>query len=288
LVPSTGRALKESRKRSGTVLLLAAVLAIGLECLPAGSAGKTPDYGYPVPAGEKLFYSIYWDPPWYLFFFPSMHAGDAELSIEEGAEYQGRPALRIRFKVDSTGTLSKISGMEIHDEFLFLTDPETLCTFSASKKILEGKRKRTIDVQYLPQTRQLHMLDYDESVEPRKLKRDIVKDDIPECVQDPLSGLYDLRRRPLHDDAVIAIVLGHDDLVKQVESRVEKLVALDTTAGKVAAWRLRTISLVEGLFRRGGEFRIWVSADERQVPLQFEVKVKLGRVLGKLEKTEIR
>lgn len=286
MVPGTGRPMKVVRKRTAAVLLFTLVLTGSLHFLPAKSPEKSPAYGYAVPVGEKLSYSIYWDPPWYLFFFPNMHAGDAELSIEEGAEFQGRPALKIRFTMESTGTLSKISGMEIHDEFVFLTDPETLCTFTASKKIHEGKRRRRIEVQYLPETQQLHMLDYDESVEPRILKRDILKNDVPPCVHDPLSGLYDLRRRPLDNDSVVLTLIGHDDLLKEVESRVERLVALDTAAGKSAAWKLRTVSLVEGLFKRGGEFRIWLSADERQVPLQFEVKVKLGRVLGKLEKTE--
>ncbi len=286
LATRIGRAVKQVRNRTVPVLLFTAMLVFSPAYLSGESTGKTATYGYPVPVGEKLSYSIYWDPPWYLFFFPNMHAGDAELSIEAGAEHEGRPALEIRFKMESTGTLSKISGMEIHDEFVFLTDPETLCTLKVSKKIHEGKRKRRIEVQYLPQTRQLHMLDYDESVEPRKLRRDVLKNDIPECVRDPLSGLYDLRRRPLDDSSAVPTLIGHDDLVREVRSSVERLVALDTTAGKIPAWRIRTISLVEGLFKRGGEFRIWLSADEKQVPLQFEVKVKLGRVLGTLEKTE--
>jgi len=38
-----------------------------------------------------------------------------------------------------------------------------------------------------------------------------------------------------------------------------------------------------GLFKEGGQFRLWVSADQRKVPLQFEVKVSLGKVVGKLK-----
>jgi len=248
--------------------------------------GQSTVNGHSLPVGEKLFYSIYWDPPWYLFFFPNMHAGNAELSIEEGSEFKGRRVLKILFKFYSSGTLAKISNLEINDEFLFLTDPDTLCTLKVSKKIREGKRKRQLDVQYIPENRQLHMLEYDESVNPRKLIKDVLKNDIPACIQDPFSALYDLRRRSMDDDSVITTTIGHDDIVKEVNSRVEKLVALDTTAGKIPAWKIQTISLVEGLFKKGGEFRIWLSADNRQVPLQFEAKVKLGRILGKLQQPE--
>ena len=39
-----------------------------------------------------------------------------------------------------------------------------------------------------------------------------------------------------------------------------------------------------GLFKEGGQFKIWFSADEKKVPVQFEVKVKLGRVFGELKR----
>ncbi|MEJ2246694.1 MAG: DUF3108 domain-containing protein, partial [Acidobacteriota bacterium] len=192
-------------------------------------------------------------------------------------------ALKIVFKVHSSGMLAKLSGMKIEDEFTFLTEPETFCTLHVSKKVREGKRRRQIDVEYLRDTRQLHIREYDESVTPPELKKDDLKEDIPSCVQDPLSALYFLRRFPLNPDFKHKSVVGHDDVVKEIESRVEKLDALDATSGKVPAWRLKTVALMGGLFKEGGQFKIWLSADDRQVPLQFEVKVSLGRVLGKLK-----
>ena len=242
--------------------------------------------GYSIPVGEKLVYSIEWDPPWYLFFFPSMHAGDAELQIVGETEYKSQKVLKIVFTIRSSGMLSKLSGMKIEDEFVFLTEPDTFCTLNVSKKILEGKRKRQIDVEYLRNTRQLHIREYDESVTPAELKKDDLKEDIPSCVQDPFSALYFLRQQPFHSDFKYKSVIGHDDVVKEIESRVEKLEALDTTEGKVSAWKVKTVALLGGLFKNGGQFKIWFSADDKQVPLQFEAKISLGRVLGKLKEAE--
>ncbi|MEJ2109669.1 MAG: DUF3108 domain-containing protein [Acidobacteriota bacterium] len=252
---------------------------------PATNSTDIDSFGYPLPAGEKLSYSIDWDPPWYLFFFPNMQAGTAELSIEGESEFEGRKAIKIRFEIYSSGVLSKLSGKEIHDDFVFLSDPETLCTLNFSKKIREGKRKRQIDVDYMSDTGQLHIIEYDEAVSPRKLKKDKVKDDIPSCVRDPFSALYHLRRLPMGDDSVITSYIGHDDVVKEVKTRVEALEVLDTTSGKILSWRIRTIALMGSLFKKGGEFKLWLSADNRQVPLQFEAKVPLGRVRGKLVET---
>jgi len=242
--------------------------------------------GYSIPIGEKLTYSIDWDPPWYLFFFPSMHAGDAVLQIVEETEYKSQKVLKIVFTIHSSGMLSKLSGMKIDDEFVFLTEPGTFCTLSVSKKVREGKRKRQIDVEYLRDTRQLHIREYDESVTPAELKKDILKEDIPSCVQDPFSALYFIRKHPFHSDFEHKSIIGHDDVVKEIDSRVEKLEALDTAAGKVSAWKVKTVALMGGLFKNGGQFKIWLSADDRQVPLQFEAKISLGRVLGKLKEAE--
>jgi hypothetical protein len=56
--------------------------------------------------------------------------------------------------------------------------------------------------------------------------------------------------------------------------------------GKSAAWNIRTAALMGGLFKEGGQFRIWLSADQRKVPLQFEAKVSLGKVVGKLKSVQ--
>jgi hypothetical protein len=275
-----------TRTNYPAVIILLAALIAGWVSLSAQTGNpEAIAEGYTIPIGEKLMYSIDWDPPWYLFFFPHMQAGNAELFIEGKDKFKGRDVLRIRFKIYSSGLLSRLSGMEISDDFIFLSDPETLCTLKVSKKIREGKRKRQLDVEYLPATRQLHITEYDESVEPPTLKRDIVKDDIPACVRDPFSALYYLRSFPLDDDSEMTSAIGNDDVVKEVRTRVEKLEALDTTAGKIPAWRIQTEALMGALFKKGGEFKIWLTADDRQVPLQFEAKVPLGRVMGKLQES---
>jgi len=247
------------------------------------SENPSAEVSFPVPVGERLTYEIEWDPPWWFLLLPRMHAADAELQITGDAEFKGRQAYRIVFKAQSSGILASLSGMTIDDEFLFLSEPDTLCTLSASKKIREGKRKRQIDVEYLRDKGQLHILEIDESVVPAKIIKDTVKEDIPPCVQDPLSALYLLRRIPLHKDAIQTSIIGHDDVVKEVQSKVEKLETVKTSDGKIPAWKVNTVALMGGLFKKGGQFRIWLSADEKQIPLQFEVKVNIGRVFGKIK-----
>jgi hypothetical protein len=211
-----------------------------------------------------------------------MEAGQAELQLGEEVEHKGKKARKITFTARSSGRLMMLANMKIEDEFIFLSEPETYCALSAYQKIREGKRKRQIDVDYLRDTRQLHIRVLDESITPPKVNRDEIKDNVPPCVYDPFSALYLFRTSDLRLQYVQTYLIANDDKFKEVRAHIDRQEMLDTALGKLSAWSINTTALKDGLFREGGQFRIWFSADERKLPLQFEAKVSLGRVLGKL------
>jgi hypothetical protein len=272
-----------------------AILLISAPCLlssfPAIAPlvqGSAPQKGKvaasePFKIGERLVYTVEWDPPWYLIFLPKMEAGKIELILSKEIEYKGKKAVKLLFHAHSSGSLSKLAGLKVEDEFAFFEEPGTFCSFGASKKVREGKRKRQIDIEYMRESRQLRFLDLDESVDPPKLRKDEIKNDIPECVQDPFSAIYYYRMK-LQPGYVHKAILGHDNKIKEVACRVEKQENVNTPAGKFLAWKVDVVSLMGGLFKDGGQFKIWFSADDRKLPVSFEIKVKLGSAIGKLEK----
>ncbi len=238
------------------------------------------------PDEERLVYKIQWDPPWYLFFMPKVEAGEVTLEYSANVELEGRQVARMSLKANSSGTLAKISGMKIEDEFVFHTEPGTFCTLSASEKVREGKRKRQIDVQYLRSSGRLHIREVDESTVPPKVRKDETKNNIPECVHDPLSALFMFRQLPLRNQFTQTYILANDDKIREVRSLVEKKETIESQSGKREAWQVSTAALMGGLFKEGGQFKIWLSADDKKVPLQFEARVRFGRVLGKLKSAE--
>jgi hypothetical protein len=249
------------------------------ESPPSAMRAKIPEA---FSVGEKLIYTVKWDPPWYLFFLPAMEAGQAELQLAGETEHKNRKVRKITFTTRSSGRLMKLAKMKIEDEFVFLSEPESYCSLNVYQKIREGKRKRQIDVDYLRDTRQLHIRVLDESVVPPKVKRDEITDNVPLCVYDPFSALYLFRSSDLRLQYAQTLMIGNDDKFKEVQAQVDRQELLDTPLGKLSAWSVNTTALKGGLFREGGQFRIWFSADQRKLPLQFEAKVSLGRVLGKL------
>ncbi len=212
-----------------------------------------------------------------------MDAGEAELSLSDTVEYKGKKALKIEFTAISSGAFARLVGIKVEDKYEFFTDPDTFCTFKAFKQEREGKRRRDIEVVYLPETHQLHIRELDMAMTPPRVKRDEDRKNIPECVKDIFSALYSARHRDLFPGARYTTIVGDNDKVKEVEIRVEKSEDIQTPAGSFKAWKVDTISLVGGLFKQGGQLKVWLTADEKKVPVRLEVKVNLGTVSGKLK-----
>jgi hypothetical protein len=268
-------------RTAAAILLGAVVFAAGGQSDLAPAAKAAPELP-PFMPGETLRYKVDWDPPWFLFFLPKMEAGHLELALQEGPSYEGKPAWRVTFKANSSGTLARLTGLKVEDVFESLADPETLCTYRVSKKIREGKRKRDIEVRYEPEKGRLHIRETDVGKSPPHATKDRFKQNIPACVRDLFAALYALRRERLQPGASRRWVLGDDDVVKEVETRVLRKETVMAPAGPTSSLHVETVSLLGGLFKDGGEFRIWLSDDQRRLPLKFEVQVKLGKVDGRL------
>ncbi len=258
----------------------AVVAAAGPQTAAAPAAGAD---GLPFAPGERLVFRVEWNPPWYLFFLPSMEAGEAILSIAGEQENGDLKLFKIVFQARSSGTLARLAGVEINDHFEFYTSPGSFCTTSVSKRIREGKRKRDIDVTYFPDARRLYIREVNVAADPPRVDIDKYVEAVPPCVQDLFSALYSMRQRELRLGAAHRTLVGDNDRVKEIEARVEKKEFVNTPSGRYETWKVNTVALLGGLFKDGGQFRIWMTADGRKVPVKFEARVGLGKVSGELK-----
>ncbi len=282
-------------KIAATLVVTCRVLLLSVLCFSLSTDAEplcqdlptTKDDVTPVGIGELLVFQVEWNPPWFLFFLPNMIAGEAQVRIAQEFEYQGRKAVKIVFKVQSSGTFSDLAGVKVDDEFVYISDARTFCTLFASEKIREGKRRRDVDVIYLQDSDRLHIREVDLAVVPNQVKKDEYKDGIPKCVKDVLSALILIRRQELHSGMIEKSLIANADKIKEVQTVVEKQDTVSTPMGRFKAWRLNTVALLGNLFREAGQFRIWLTADQRKLPVQFEARVHLGKVTGKLKAAQL-
>lgn len=263
---------------------LAGVLILAAVMIPPAWSQLTPANKGPAPfaTGERLVYHVEWTPPLWLFFLPAMEAGEVTLTLAGETQYQDKKALKIIFTVRSSGALAKFIGKSVDDSYEFITDRETFCTYRASEREREGKRMHDIDVVYLPDTRQVHIREVDVSGSIPRVLQDKDYDGIPPCVKDLFSTLYVLRQTDLVANSSRQVFVAYNERVKEVEIRVGKSEGVHTPAGNYKAWQVNTVAVFGGLFKNGGQFRIWLSADDRKIPVKFEAKISLGKVTGSL------
>lgn len=74
-----------------------------------------------------------------------------------------------------------------------------------------------------------------------------------------------------------AMVLFDDEFYPlQITAEREETISTPDGPRKAVLLVPRMLENPKGMFRRGGEIHVWVSADEKRLPLRFEVKLKVG------------
>lgn len=233
-----------------------------------------------IPVGETLVYEIRWDPPIWMFFLPTISAGELTVQFQHEAQVEGKPVHRIAARAISSGFFPKLTGVAVDDSFESVVAADSFCSEGMTKKLREGKRHRDVYLTFDRARGTGRYRAYDAAkTPPAELKNEEVKN-IPPCVQDILSGIYVTRLRNLRSGEKFPLVVSDDGAVKKVEVRVKQKETVEAVAGRFSAWRLETISVFGNLFRGGGSFLVWFSDDAQRVPVKFEAKVKVGRVFG--------
>jgi len=106
---------------------------------------------------------------------------------------------------------------------------------------------------------------------------------IPAGTQDIISCLYYTRTRlPPDPGASLKMNVYHDKKNRPVEVRVEAIETIEGGWGKAETVRVLVIMPFHGLFMNQGNIRVWVTNDERKIPVRMKAKVVLGSIVADL------
>ena len=118
--------MRASFRISAPVLLAAWILAFPGSTHLHSSNLRNPSEV--IPGGETLVYEVRWDPPAWLFFIPTISAGEMTLKFERGVDDRGRPIFRITADAVSSGVLPRLTGITVKDHFESLVTAEEFCS----------------------------------------------------------------------------------------------------------------------------------------------------------------
>lgn len=197
-------------------------------------------------------------------------AGIARLEVLESTPYKGRPAYRIRAVAESSKLFSHF--FKVHDVIEIFLDDEGLYPLAMVVNIEQGKEKYD----------ELYEYDQDRgmAVYTRGDKRK--ETPIPKGVQDSLSSLYYYRSlaHPLGDTLTFDVYASQK--VWSLETTTLTREKVKTKAGEFSTLLIKPVTKFEGVLQRRGDLLMWVTEDERSIPVRLKVEVAFGSVYADL------
>jgi hypothetical protein len=101
---------------------------------------------------------------------------------------------------------------------------------------------------------------------------------------DVISGFYYLRRQPLEIGTSVYISMFDSNKIHNAEVKVLRRDMVELEDGqKIATIIVEPILKSDGLFQKTGEMLVWLTDDERRMPVRMEAKIKIGWVTAKLK-----
>jgi hypothetical protein len=214
--------------------------------------------------GEKLTYSISWS--------KFLQAGVAVMEVKEELTSDGKRVYRLISSTKSVGVVEAF--YPVRDTVESIMDPEELYSFSFNLKQSHGGKKRRRELAFDRRNKTVRIAIDDNK--PETLT-------VPERAQDSLSSLYYMRTRqdfivekPILVDIVDGGKLWSVEMYTLGKERIR------TPAGEFDTIKIKTYPKYEGVFIHKGEIFIWITDDERKIPVLMRSKIAIGSIVATL------
>jgi hypothetical protein len=99
---------------------------------------------------------------------------------------------------------------------------------------------------------------------------------------DPLSGFYSVRKKILKVGQVVSVKVFDSAKMWDVPVEVLRKEQIEVPAGIFDTIVIKPHLKSEGVFKRSGEVIIWLTDDERKVPVMVKSKVLIGSIDAQL------
>jgi hypothetical protein len=212
---------------------------------------------------EKLSYDIYW---------MGIYAGKAVLEAENK-----NGIFRITSRVQSAPVISAFYKVEDFAESIVTNG----LPFKLRIKLQEGTHTSDKETVFDMGNRKITFINY--------LKGNKKEHDIPDgSVWDILSGFYYLRTFKLAEGKPAYVDIFDSNKFFRAEVSILKNEMLQIPGiGQVSTLVIKPELKSEGLFKKTGDIFIWLTDDDRKIPVRVETKIPVGNVVAELKGIEI-
>ncbi len=217
-----------------------------------------PPASQPIRPGESLKFSV---------SYGFINAGNAYLEVPEVKEWNGRPVYALVARAESNKFFSGIYRVRNRIESFWDSAGHYSLRYSENRR--EGKHRAQSEIVF----------DYDRQ-EARY--QDGQTFPIPPEVQDALSAFYYTRTQPLPLGGSLYFDYHASRKSVPLEVKVLGRQQVDTPAGKFNCIVIEPILKAGGIFKNKGRLVIWLTDDERRMPVLMKSKVLIGSISAAL------
>jgi hypothetical protein len=231
----------------------------GLLCL-----SQQPATALTVP--EKLTYSLTWT---------GIKGGTATQEIIDEGD-----SIRVVSTARSADWISAFFPVEDRIEgVLFKAAPPHLGLPQRYRmKIREGSHRRDKELIFDHKSKKAEYIDH--------LKNEKETINILDNTYDAYSSFFYLRTMKLEVGKSVFVNILDNKKLWNVEVQVLEREKLSTILGKVETVRVRPLMKSEGIFNRKGAIDIWLTDDERHIPVKMKTKIAIGSITATLVKID--
>lgn len=266
---SLGRNLMRSlTARVWPALALAGVLMLGALPVHGGDEADLPDTNdlslghhevlpaseHPFHTGESLRFSVQ---------YGFIKAGTAWLEVPEVAEWNGKPVYRLVARAESNGFFDKM--YKVRNRIESLWDRDSLFSWRYFEDRHEGHFRANDTLWFEPSKREVR---YNNGLSYP----------VPAQVQDALSAFYFTRFKALPLGGSVVFDYHASRKSAPMEVRVLGRQTVKTPAGKFNCVVIEPLLKAGGIFKNNGRLVIWMTDDERRMPVLMKSKVLIGSI----------
>lgn len=271
---TTGRSAS-TRARAWACLLAALLQSAGpaawaQDSLP-DSTQFAPDSGrevlpaptMPIHVGESLRFSVQ---------YGIIKAGSAWLEVPEVVDWNGRPSWRLVARAESNGFFDKM--YKVRNRIESVWDQQERFSWRYFEDRHEGGYTANDTLTFFPDSAQVRY-------------KDGRTYPIPPSVQDALSAFYFTRFQPLPLGGSVTFEYHASRKSVPLEVKILGRQRIKTPAGKFDCIVIEPMLKAGGIFKNKGRLVIWLTDDDRRIPVQMRSKVLIGSISVTLQEAKM-
>ena len=203
----------------------------------------------------------------------------------EAEKQAGKPySLIFNADVTSKGFFTRLFNLKFREQIESTVEGHSFTLQKTTMLDEQGKRVRTTETTYDRSTGKMSWNQRDPNNPAAEPRHAVVE--FTGQLQDVLSAIYYIRTQQLHVGKTFDVFIGESGHVYRVPIRVVEKKSMKTVLGKVKVVLVEPQLFGPGnlLENEAGQFSIWITDDDRRIPVSAKIKTDYGTFDVKLKR----